>query len=215
MRDVPPLEDPEELEECGESDNRTDVRDAGHHRTELAVAAAGTREQRREEKDDEDRGVKDDGTEGDHDDAEETVDRRRRERLDEQVGDREDDGESERRDDLVGEDRAPARARRVRRQLLAGVADALLLETGDFGPRESAVSDPRVGVGARVAAAHPAQELAVVDDEVAERELVRIEEERRDAQRDDRDPEVDDCTGRDGSVRKRPSLEPSDPTHCS
>lgn len=48
---------------------------------------------------------------------------------------------------------------------------------------------------ARVAARHPAEELAVVDDEVRERELVRVEDERRQAQGERRDPEVDEPVG--------------------
>lgn len=81
------------------------------------------------------------------------------------------------------------------------MADALLLESGDLSPRETAVSDPRVGVSPRVTARHPAEELAIVDDEVAEGELVRVEDEGRDAEGEDRDPEVDDCVGGEGQRR--------------
>jgi hypothetical protein len=48
-------------------------------------------------------------------------------------------------------------------------------------------------VSARVTARHPAEELAVVDDKVAEGELVRVEHEGSDAEGENRDPEVDDC----------------------
>ena len=65
------------------------------------------------------------------------------------------------------------------------MAHLLLLEPGDLGPREAAVTDPRVGVRARVAARHPAEVLAVVDDKVAEGELVRVEEEGCDAEGED------------------------------
>lgn len=50
---------------------------------------------------------------------------------------------------------------------------------------------------ARVASAHPSQELAVVDDEVGVRELVRVEQERRDTETDDGDPEVDQVRDKD------------------
>lgn len=193
MGNVPSLEDPKELEEGDQADDRADVGDAGHDGSEFAASTARTGQERNKEEDDEERKVEDDRAERDHDDPQQAVHRRVRERLDEEVRDGEDDGQSERRQDLVDHDRLPPRTRRVGRQLLARVADALLLEAGDLGPRETAVPDPRVGVRARVAAAHPTEELAVVDDKVAERELVRVEEERRDAQGDDRDPEVDDC----------------------
>lgn len=43
----------------------------------------------------------------------------------------------------------------------------------------------------RIAARHPAQELPIVDDEISERELMRIEKEGGDAKSEDGDPEVD------------------------
>ena len=39
---------------------------------------------------------------------------------------------------------------------------------------------------------HPAKEFAIVNDEVSEGELVRVEEERSDAEREDCEPEVDE-----------------------
>lgn len=45
-------------------------------------------------------------------------------------------------------------------------------------------------MGARVSSRHPSKQLSVVDDEVAEGELVRVEEERRDGERQYGDPEV-------------------------
>ena len=43
----------------------------------------------------------------------------------------------------------------------------------------------------RVASGHPPQELSVVDDEIAEGELVRVEKEGSDAKTEHGDPEVD------------------------
>lgn len=110
--------------------------------------------------------------------------------LDEEVGDGQDYGQDQRRKDLGEDDDPPRNTGRVGRELLRRVAHLLLLVPGDPGPREATVADPRVGVGARVAARHPAEVLAVVDDEVAEGKLVRVEEERRDAERNDGDPKV-------------------------
>lgn len=44
---------------------------------------------------------------------------------------------------------------------------------------------------------HPSKELAVVNDEVGEGKLMRVEEEGSDAKRHDRDPEVDQVWGPD------------------
>lgn len=71
------------------------------------------------------------------------------------------------------------------------MTETLALVTSDARPRETAVADPRVAVRARVAARHPAKEFAVVDDELGERELVRVKEEGRDRKSERRDPEVD------------------------
>lgn len=47
-------------------------------------------------------------------------------------------------------------------------------------------------MGQGVTTRHPAKEFAIVDDEVSEGELVRVEEERSDAEREDCEPEVDE-----------------------
>jgi hypothetical protein len=46
-------------------------------------------------------------------------------------------------------------------------------------------------VRSRVSSRHPSQELSIVDDEIGKRELMRVEQEWRDAQTDDGDPKVD------------------------
>lgn len=71
------------------------------------------------------------------------------------------------------------------------MAELLALVSGDPRPRESAVADPRVGVVPRVSARHPPEKLAIVDHEVRERELVGVEQEGREAEREGRDPKVD------------------------
>jgi len=47
-------------------------------------------------------------------------------------------------------------------------------------------------MGQGIAARHPAKEFAIIDDEIGEGELVRVEEERSDAEREDCEPEVDE-----------------------
>ena len=74
----------------------------------------------------------------------------------------------------------------------------LLLVTSDHRTGQTTVAVPRASLGTRVTTRHPAEELAVVDNEVRERELVRVEHERRDAQRQHRDPEVDEEGRPDG-----------------
>lgn len=119
-------------------------------------------------------------------------------RLDKEVGDGHDDGHAERSEQLGVDDGPPRRPGHVRRELLGRVAELLALVTGDLGPRQSAVADPRVGVVPRVSARHPPEELAVVDHEVRERELVGVEQEGREAEREGRDPEVDEPVDPEG-----------------
>lgn len=71
------------------------------------------------------------------------------------------------------------------------MAQFLLLVTGDHGPGQSAVAIPATRLRARVTTGHPPQELAVVDDELGVRELMRVEHERRNTQRQHGEPEVD------------------------
>ena len=113
-------------------------------------------------------------------------------RLDEEVRDGEDDCHADGSDDLGGEDDPPSCPGHVGRELLGRVSESLPLVPGDPRPREPAVSDPRVCVRPRVSSRHPPEELAVVDDKVRERELVWVEQERRDRQRQSGDPEVDE-----------------------
>ena len=47
-------------------------------------------------------------------------------------------------------------------------------------------------MGQGVTTRHPAKEFAIVDDEVSEGELVRVEEERCDTKREDCEPEVNE-----------------------
>jgi hypothetical protein len=102
VADLPPFEDPEELEEGDHSDDGTEVGDTGHNRTELARGADhGTDGDRGEEEDEKEDEVEDDRTEGDDGDTEETVDLGVGEGFDEEVGDGEDRSESEGNQDLV------------------------------------------------------------------------------------------------------------------
>jgi len=83
------------------------------------------------------------------------------------------------------------------------VTNLLLLESSDLGTRETAVTDPRVGVSSGVSSRHPSKVFSVVDDEVAERELVRVEEEGSDAECENRNPEVDHCMKKNSSSQIR------------
>ena len=114
------------------------------------------------------------------------------ERLDEHVRDDEDHRAADGQDDL-GEDHAPPLcAPRLAGELVRRVPVLLVLVARDHRRGETAVPIPAARLRAGVAARHPAKELAVVDDEVQERELVRVEHERRNAEQNDRDPEVDE-----------------------
>ena len=79
-------------------------------------------------------------------------------------------------------DNSPTGTRSLSREFLRGVTNLLLLETGNLGTRETAVTDPRVGVSSRVSSRHPTKVFSVVDNEISEGELVRVEEERCDTE---------------------------------
>lgn len=72
------------------------------------------------------------------------------------------------------------------------MAKFFLLETSDHSSRQPAVAVPTAGFRSGVTARHPAQELSIVNNEVGVRELMRIEQERCNAERKDREPEVDE-----------------------
>ena len=74
----------------------------------------------------------------------------------------------------------------------------LLLVTGNHGTRKSAVTVPAVGGGLRITTGHPTQELSVIDDEVGEGELVRVEHEWRNAKGQNREPEINQVGSPDG-----------------
>lgn len=82
--------------------------------------------------------------------------------------------------------------------LLRRETKPLPLETGNASSGQSAVSDPTVCVSSAVSSRHPSEELSVVDDEVGEGKLVRVEQEGSDTQTKDRHPEVDDVGDPDG-----------------
>lgn len=111
--------------------------------------------------------------------------------LDEEVGDRKNNGEHEGCQELGDEDDPPSYSRNISRELFGGVTHLFPLVTGNLGPRQSAVTDPRVGMSPRVTSGHPAKIFSVVDDEVTEGELMRVEEEGGDAEGHNREPEVD------------------------
>ena len=205
----------EELEERDHSKDTKGVAEERHDGTKLRERRVQHRaqEEREQEEDQEDRGVPHDRADGDDGDTDE---RARRllpvlvgERLDEHIRDDKERGHDDREDDLREDDRPPFRAGHVAREALGGVAEAFLLVPSDHRAGETAEADPRVGVRARVATVHPAEELPagaqvsrsgrrahadlpIVDDEVGRGELVRVEQERRHAEREDGHPEVGD-----------------------
>lgn len=197
----------EELEESDHSDESQEMSSCSNDGTELCPRAhhwseeEGHKEQRQQH-----RGVPNDGPNGDDGD---TNQRARGlvtfgvgEGLDEHVSNNEDRGDGEGRDDFGEEDCAPRCSGNVARQLLRWVPKLLLLVTGDHGTRKTTVPIPTARLRPRVAARHPTQEFSVVNDEVGEGELMGIKHERRDAQGEDRRPEVEQvgCPQSDGRV---------------
>lgn len=142
---------------------------------------ARAKEERNEEEYNEQRHVEDNRTERNDGNAQETrlslpVDA---ERLDEEVGNDEQDGEAEGAQNLRNNDGLPRSTGDITGELkvsnihetdathlLRWQTELLPLETSNSRTRQTAVTDPRVGVSPGVTSGHPAEELAVVNDEV-------------------------------------------------
>lgn len=78
------------------------------------------------------------------------------------------------------------------------MTEFLLLVASNHRSRKSTVSVPTARLGSRVSSRHPSQKFAIIDDKVGKGKLVRVEEERRDTKREDREPEVDEVWYPDG-----------------
>ena len=74
----------------------------------------------------------------------------------------------------------------------------LLLITSNHRPGKSAVSVPTARLRPRISSRHPPQKFTIIDDEVGKGELVRVEKEWSDTEREDREPEVDEVWYPDG-----------------
>ncbi len=92
------------------------------------------------------------------------------------------------------------------------MTQALFLVASDHGSRKAAVANPGIDVRPRVTPRHPSQELPegtvsqlpreklygngpVINDEVGENKLMGIEDEGRDAERQDGNPEIEQVRG--------------------
>ena len=71
------------------------------------------------------------------------------------------------------------------------MSEFLLLVASNHRPGEPTVSIPTARLRSRVSSGHPPQKFAIIDNEVGEGKLVRVEEEWGDTKREDRKPEVD------------------------
>lgn len=180
------------------------MRDSRHDGTKFDAAQIehGSEEQRDDEQGEEDRCVPRDRADGNDGETDQGAGTKVAvfigERLDEHVRDGEDDSHAHGPNDLGNQHGAPSRAGNVAGKFLRRMAESFLLVTGDHRPRETAVTDPGVGVRSRVTAGHPAKVLAVIDDEVGERELMRVENEGSDREREHGDPEIDQVRHPDG-----------------
>lgn len=83
-------------------------------------------------------------------------------------------------------------------ELLRWGTKDLALVTSDSCTRETAIGDPRGGVRTRVTTGQPSQIVTVINEEVIPRELVRVEQEGRNAESKERYPEVQQARQPDG-----------------
>ncbi len=76
--------------------------------------------------------------------------------------------------------------------LVSWLPKFLLVITCDASPAQPTVTVPATSFRLSVPTAHPSQEFSVIHDEITNGELVRVEHIRRDTQRQDGNPEVDE-----------------------
>lgn len=78
------------------------------------------------------------------------------------------------------------------------MTELFLLVASNHRPGKSTVSVPTARLRSRISSRHPSQKLAIIDDEVGKGKLVRVKEEWSDAEREDREPKVDEMWYPDG-----------------
>lgn len=160
VRHPPSLQIPDELEECQQPEYSQAVHRRSDDSRELwhEVRQHRAEEDRGEEADYQDSSIPHYRTEceDEHPDERTTllvsVDW---EGLHEHVRDSEDNRHRDWPKDFAENNSPPACTRHVARELLGWMAQTLLFVAGDACARETAVSDPRVGVRARVTSTHP------------------------------------------------------------
>lgn len=193
----------EELEERNQTNQAQEMCKRRHNRRELLpLLHHRAQEQRHKEQRQQNTRVPNDRTNGNNTDTNE----RTRvlstilvgEGLDEHIRDDKDRRHANRPHNLREHDCSPTGTGNVTRKLLGRVSQFLLLVTGNHRPGQPTVPIPAARFMTRVSTRHPSQELPIVDDKVGERELMRVEQEWRDAERKHREPEVDEVRRPDG-----------------
>lgn len=204
LGEVPTLEEVHDLEEDDEGDDGDGVCNSGEHSTELLAAHAehGAHTTSHAEEHDGNTGVDSDRTECDKDQADDGVGRSNVDTIHvgvgltntsasvhEQVRQHGHSNPDKRTHNFSEEDVGELGTGCVAGELGRGVTKSLALETSKTGTGQTNEANPGRRVSLGVATRQPAEELAVVDEEVGPRELVRVEDEGRDTKGEQRDPE--------------------------
>lgn len=204
LGEVPALQEVHDLEEDDEGNNGDGVCNGGENGTEFLAAHAeqGTHATSHAEEHDGNASVDRDGTESHNNQADDRVGRgdvdivhvgvglkNTGTSVHEQVWQNGHGNPDKRANDFSEEDVGELGTRSVARELGRRVAESLALETSKTSTRETNEADPGCRVCLSVATGQPTEELAVVDEEVGPRELVRVEDEWRNAEGEEGDPE--------------------------
>lgn len=207
LGEVPALKEVHDLEEDDKGDDGDGVCNGGKYSTELLAAHAkhGTHTTSHTEEADGNTGVDSDRTECDKEQSDDRVGggdvdaihvgvglTNTSTSVHEQVRQHGHSNPDKRAHNFSKEDVGELGTRSVARELGRGVTESLALETSKTGTGQTNEANPGRGVSLGVATRQPAEELAVVDEEVGPRELVRVEDEGRDAEGEQRDPEPEE-----------------------
>ena len=103
-------------------------------------------------------------------------------RIDEKVWDQGDKNQDEWAKYFAEEDTGEVGSGDIARQFLRGGTKDLALETSDASSRQPAEGDPAGRMRSRIAARKPAQEVAIINEEIVPGKLVRVEKEWRNTQ---------------------------------
>ena len=176
-----------EFKESNKTNQSQDMGQGSHQGTKFGPGFHhGPQEKWNEKQANQDRGIPDDGSDCNDSNTNKgtgsklTI--RIREGFHKHVCYNDDDCHADRPYNLGKDDGLPTCSRDVTWEFFRRVTQLLFLITSDHSSRKPAVAVPTACLGPWISTRHPAQKFPVINDEIGERKLVRIEKEWRDAE---------------------------------